>query len=167
MESLVHFFFFMFGLFELRNLRSLRSNSFPLIWSLSFSDNSYFSFITKIKSIETLRHWLSLRVSAIILIPTLLFLLFVFIFIVHVYHFDVFNLVSLSIIFSFIWFHQFIIIKFFLITVFVILLIHLVKGNEDVMYDYIHNEKTRLFSFFLLTCVQIQLFKYLYIFIIF
>jgi succinate dehydrogenase hydrophobic anchor subunit len=157
----------MFGLSELRNLRSPRHNSLPLVWSLTFFGDLRPSPTTKTKSIETLRHWLSLRVSAIVLVPTLLLALFAFISSVHSHHFDVFNLASLSVLFPSVWLHQLVAVKLFFVAIFAILSIHLVKGNEDATYDHIHHEKTRLFCFFLLTCVQIQLFKYLYLFIIF
>jgi succinate dehydrogenase hydrophobic anchor subunit len=46
-------------------------------------------------------------------------------------------------------------------------LIHLALGVENIIYDYIHHEKTRRLSIFLNRLVQIEAFKYLYIYIIF
>jgi succinate dehydrogenase hydrophobic anchor subunit len=122
---------------------------------------------TKTKSIETLRHWIAIRVTSIILIPFFFILLFGFIFSVQVYYFDVYNVVSLIVFFMFFWVEKSFWIKIGLVSFFAILSIHLVKGNEDVMTDYIHHEKTRIFSFFLLKCIQIELIKYIYFFIIF
>ena len=122
---------------------------------------------TKTKSIETLRHWIAIRVTALALIPSLLILLFGFISSVQSYHFDVFNAASLTVLFMSLWVSKSFWIKICLVVLFATLLVHLVKGNEDVMHDYIHHEKTRIFCFFLLKCVQIELLKYIYLFIIF
>lgn len=171
----------MFSLFQKKNARANTANSVWVSLRSVYGEGTGFvpqggnqrvsptgpSPTTKAKSIETLRHWIIIRVTAIALIPSLLILLFGFISSVQSYHFDVFNVASMTVLFMSLWVEKSFWIKICLVALFATLLIHLVKGNEDVMHDYIHHEKTRIFCFFLLKCVQIELLKYIYLFIIF
>lgn len=46
------------------------------------------------------------------------------------------------------------------------LIAHIKEGVENIIQDYVHNEKTKLVSFYLLACVQVASFKYMYIFLV-
>ena len=46
------------------------------------------------------------------------------------------------------------------------LVAHIKEGVENIIQDYVHNEKTKLVSFYLLVCVQTASFKYRYIFLV-
>lgn len=56
-------------------------------------------------------------------------------------------------------------LKIFVLVLVVVLLAHIKEGVENVLQDYVHNERTKLVSFFFISCVQIELFKYMYIFL--
>jgi len=45
------------------------------------------------------------------------------------------------------------------------LVLHTREGVENIIQDYVHNEKTKLVSFYSLACTQVEVLKYMYIFV--
>lgn len=56
-------------------------------------------------------------------------------------------------------------VKLFILLLTAILVAHIKEGVENIIQDYVHNEKTKLVSFYFIACVQVEIFKYIYIFI--
>jgi len=57
-------------------------------------------------------------------------------------------------------------VQFFSVLTAGFLFSHIFYGTEEIIQDYVHHEKSRQFSFFLLLLTQIEGFKYLYIFML-
>jgi succinate dehydrogenase hydrophobic anchor subunit len=53
-----------------------------------------------------------------------------------------------------------------LLALLAVLVAHIKEGVENIIQDYVHNEKTKLVSFYLLACTQAASFKYMYIFLV-
>ncbi len=59
------------------------------------------------------------------------------------------------------------VMQFLFVVTSAFLFLHVLYGIEEIIQDYVHHEKSRQFCFFLLQFVQIESFKYLYIFMLF
>jgi succinate dehydrogenase hydrophobic anchor subunit len=123
----------------------------------------------------SLNHWILERATAIFLLPAFLFgmvlVLYILIQDTNAIYFDTYTGINLLVLLAI---SKIAILKsstmlaipiggIATLTIFIVLCIHLIKGVENIITDYVHNEKTKIFISIILLCIQIELIKHIYV----
>ena len=114
---------------------------------------------------QALNHWIVQRVTALFLLVPMLALLYSLTQTANTIHFDTYNGINLIIILSVLTILQNYIYKLATLLALIIICIHLMEGIENIIMDYVHNEKTKILIGITLKCIQIELIKSFYILI--
>ena len=121
--------------------------------SLNFSTNAQNSF----------QHWMRQRVTAILMLPSFILVIYWFQGTLSNVTFDAYNLTSLFAMISTMWNERTFFVQLYLIIFFFILIVHIGEGIDSIIQDYVHNENTKTLSSIFLRCVQILLVKHVYL----
>ena len=79
--------------------------------------------------------------------------------------YDVYNCVNIIFILGVIIAYKSKVLQSIVLLIVGVALLHLKEGIENIIQDYVHNEKTKLVSFYFLTCIIIESFKYFYMYL--
>ena len=127
-----------------------------------------------LKNSSVLRHWVSQRLTAVILLPCLVYFLFMFILATDSFNFSVYNLMSIFLIFKAIpqitttslWFLSGgLIFKVILLSILVLIFIHLIEGSQSILEDYVHQENSKILINLTFKVLQLILVKNLFLII--
>lgn len=118
----------------------------------------------------TKNHWIRQRISAILLL-SLFAVAMAYITLVTQFGqidyltYDVYNCVNIIFIVGVIIAYKSKVLQSIALLSALMAFLHLKEGIENIIQDYVHNEKTKLLSFYFISCIIIESFKYFYLYL--
>lgn len=116
---------------------------------------------------QSLKHWIVQRITAIILAPSVLLILYWFWENTQEILIDVYNGTSIIIILILSMLKTKKIIQICYIAIILgVLLIHIIEGIENILNDYVQDEKVKKITIIYIKCIQVMLLKAIIIYML-